>query len=180
MLDRKIIIKPLLNLEFEKQYMQNGPIIMKPDSVIVSGPQVMMDTLRWVYTKELKKKRVNDTLTVELELVPVNSLSFPISMVSVTVPVEKYTEMNISVPIETINAPDGLRVRTFPGSINVFYWVGVSSYDKMTPFMFRAVIDYNNLISSSSNKIKVDLVKTPNNIQNIRFSPKSVEYLIEK
>jgi hypothetical protein len=158
--DRKFPVKPLLNLEFEKQYMQNGPFILKPDSVIASGPQVMLDTLRCLFTKELKRKHVKDTLTEDLELEPIDRLSFPISKVSVTVPVEKYTELNISVPIEAINVPDGMRVRTFPGSINVSCWVGVSSYDKMTPFMFR--------------------VKTPPNIQNIRFSPKSIEYLIEK
>ena len=178
--EKKVPVTASLELQFEKQYMQNGLVIVQPDSVIVSGPLVLMDTLKCMYTQEIKNKHLKDTLKTEVELLPVKMLSSHTTKVSLTVPVVKYTEMNISIPIETINAPDGLRVRTFPSAVNVSCWVGLSSYDKVTPYMFRAIIDYNSLISNSQNKAKIDLVKTPSNAQNIRFYPKSVEYIIEK
>lgn len=178
--ERKVAVKANLNLEFEKQYMQSSSAKVKPDSILASGPLVMMDTLKCIYTQEIKKKHVKDSLKAELELVPMNKIATAVTKVSVVVPVEKYTELNLSIPIETINVPEGLRVRTFPGAINVSCWVGVSSYDKMAPYLFRATIDYNTIISNSPSKIKVDLVKTPQHIQNVRYSPKSVDYLIEK
>lgn len=178
--DKKVPVKPLLNLQFEKQYMQNGDMVVLPDSVIVSGPQVMIDTLTFMYTSELKKKHLKDTLRSNIELPIVNRLTCQVKEVSVIVPVVKYTEMNIAVPIETINVPEGMRVRLFPGTINVSCWISISSYDKVTPYMFRAITDYNSLINNSQSKAKIELVRTPSNAQNIRFYPKSVEYIIEK
>jgi hypothetical protein len=178
--DKKVPVRLSLNTQFEKQYMQNGLVVLKPDSVIVSGPQSMIDTLVCVYTKELKSKHLKDTLRTEIELASINKLACPTTKVSIVIPIEKYTELDISVPVETINTPDGLRVRTFPGAITVSCWIGISSYDKMTPYMFRAIVDYNALIANSQNKVKIDLVKSPPNAQNVRFYPKSVEYIIEK
>jgi hypothetical protein len=178
--EKKVPVRPSLNLQFEKQFMQNGSAIIAPDSVIVSGPQVLMDTLAFVLTKELQIKHLKDTSRIEAELLISNKLNCPTSKISLTIPVEKYTELDIPIQIESINVPDGLRVRMFPATVKVFCWVGVSSYDKMTPYMFRAIVDYNSLISNSQSKVKIELVKTPPNAQNIRFYPKSVEYIIEK
>jgi hypothetical protein len=179
-IEKKVLVKPSLSLQFEKQYMQNGHILVRPDSVVVSGPQALIDTLSGVYTKEFKTKNLKDTLKQELELRPVKRMALKTSQVFVTVPVEKFTEFSLSVPIEASNVPDGLKIRTFPSAITVSCIVGLSAYDKMSPYMFRAVVDYSNLIGNSQNKVKVDLVKGPTNAQNIRFYPKSVEYIIEK
>jgi len=178
--EKKIPVKPSLILKFEKQYMQNGHFLIQPDSVIVSGPQVMIDTLQFICTKEFKTKSLKDTLKQELELIPLKMMTCQISKVTVTVPVEKFTEFELAIPIETRNVPDGLRIRTFPSTITVSCLVGLSSYDKMTPYMFRAIVDYNSVIDNHQSKAKVDLVKTAINTQNIRFFPKSVEYIIEK
>jgi hypothetical protein len=179
-IEKKVAVRPALTLQFEKQYMQNGHISVRPDSVIVSGPQVMIDTITGIYTKDIKTRNLKDTLKQELELNPFKRITCNTSKVSVMVPVEKFTELSLSIPIETSNAPDGLKIRTFPSSVSVSCIVGLSAYDKMSPYMFRAVVDYNNLIVNHPSKVKVDLVKSPLNAQNIRFYPKSVEYIIEK
>ncbi len=178
--EKRIAVKAAIDLQFEKQYMQNGPIIIRPDTVVVSGPQVVMDTLRYILTKRLKTKNLKDTFRHEIELVPFSRLLCKVPVVSVMVPIEKYTELELSIPVEASNTPDELRVRTFPGAVNVSCWVGVSSYDKMTPYMFRAVVDYDAIIENPQSKAKIDLVRIPSNAQNIRFYPKSVEYIIEK
>jgi hypothetical protein len=178
--EKKVMVKPFLNLRFEKQFIQTGNAIMKPDSVVVSGPKNMVDTLKFLYTQEIKAKRLKDTLTSEVELLPLSKFVYRPSKVLVTIPIEKYTEMELSIPVETDNTPEGLRVRTFPGFITVSCWVGISGYDKMTPYMFRAVVNYNMLSENQQNKAKIELVKFPSNAQNVRFYPKSVEYIIEK
>jgi hypothetical protein len=178
--DKKIRVKPRINLQLKKQYMIIGDIKIKPDSIIASGPQSMIDTLQYVYTEEMKNKDVEDSLVKELSLVPIKRFLFQTQKVLVIVPVEKYTEMLFNVPIEAENAPFGLDIKTFPGTITLSCRVGISAYDKLTPYMFRATVDYNALTSNPQSKLKVNLVKIPSNVQNVRFYPKSVDYLIEK
>jgi hypothetical protein len=178
--EKKVAVKPMLNLLFEKQYLSFENIKVKPDSIVVSGPEIMVDTLNFVYTKELKLKNVKDSVVKELELLPIKKFSFQTDKVMVTVPVEKYTEKVLNLPIEADNVPETYDIKTFPGSIKLSCWVGISNYDKLAPFMFRVTVDYNTLSTNSQSKLKVNLVKFPHNIQNIKFNPKSVDYIIEK
>lgn len=179
-IEKKIPVKPSLNFQYAKQYIQRGKAIVSPDCILVSGPQIYIDTLKFLSTREIKETNVKDSILREVDLIPINKLSFSKSKVWVLVPVEKYTELTLNIPIEAINAPEGLNVKTFPATITLSCWVGLADYDKMTTSMFRATIDYNSLISNTSGKIRVTLTRKPSNAKNIRFYPRNVECLIEK
>jgi hypothetical protein len=97
----------------------------------------------------------------------------------VIVPVEKFTEKTLTIPIKALNLPGDLLLRTFPGFITVSTMVSVSDYNKVTPDLFRAVVDYNDVLSGSG-KLKVNLVQSPAFIVNTKYLPKSVEFIIEK
>jgi hypothetical protein len=178
--EKKVPVQLVSKLDFAKQFMQNGKILIRPDSVVVSGPQVVTDTLKSILTNELDIKGIKDTVTKEISLSSVSKISFTTKTVFVTVPAVKYTEMVLNIPIEVENVPDSLRIKTFPTYISLSCWVGLADYDKMTPFLFRATVDYHVLKNNSSNKVKVNLTKIPAMVNNITYRPKSVEYIIEK
>jgi hypothetical protein len=178
--EKKVPVVPALNLQFETQYLQHGKLMVMPDSIVASGPQVMIDSLQFVNTRLVTIKDIKDTLIKEVELQPLKNITYSKPKVWFVLPVEKYTEMALSIPIEGENVPDGYRVKTFPGYITLSCWVGIADYDKITPFMFRATVDYNALIGNPRNKAKIKLVKAPASVQNVRFNPKSTEYIIEK
>lgn len=178
--DKKLPVQLVSKLDFAKQFMLNGKIIIHPDSIIVSGPQVMIDTLKVISTNELYVKGIKDTITKEIGLFPISKISFDTKNVSVTIPAVKYTEMVLNIPIESVNVPDSLKLKTFPAFISLSCWVSLSDYDKMTPFMFRASVDYKILKNNPSNKVKINLTKIPTMVNNITYHPKSVEFIIEK
>ena len=179
-LEKKVPVKPKLNLQFAKQFMQ-GMLLIKPDSILISGPNTIIDTISYIETVELKKKKANDTIIQTLDLIPINKIKFQPEKVTVVIPVIKYTEITFDIPIEAENVPDSLFLRTFPASVRLSCWVGLSEYDKMSPFLFRVVVDYKSINDvQQHNKLKIDLIKVPNNVSNITFYPKRVEYLIEK
>jgi len=179
-LEKKVPVKLKLNLHFEKQYMQ-GHELLKPDSVLISGPNSIIDTMSYVETRELKKKKVNDTIIQSLEILKINKITCQPNKITAIIPVIKYTEITFSIPIEADNVPDSLYLRTFPSNISLSCWVGLSDYDKMSPFLFRAVVDYNTINNNQQHsKLKINLIKIPANVNNITFYPKSAEYLIEK
>lgn len=179
-IDRKVAVKPQLIIEFSDQYMLSGKIQVIPDSIIVSGPKVIIDTLSFIYTKKLQLKDISDTIFQPIELEPLDKFIFPRKSVKVYVPVEKFTEVVYSVPVEPENVPAGFEVKTFPASITVSFNVTLSVFDQMTPYMFRAAVDYKAIVDGSPQKLKVNLVKYPSAVTNVKFYPKSVEYLVEK
>ena len=177
---KNVPIRLDLDLEFERQYMKVGKIKIIPDSVRVSGPGNVIDTLAFISTIYKKVTGIKRNVTMDLDLKPTDRVEYSIQGVIATIPVEKFTEESIKIPIEVKNIPDGLFLRTFPTNVEVTYRVGLSDYKKVNEHMFSAVLDYSAKESSIGNKLEVQLVKAPEYVQVTSFSPKSVEYIIEK
>ncbi len=58
--------------------------------------------------------------------------------------------------------------------------VVLSKYFTLTPAMFKAEVDYTQISSSLSKKLKVKLVTVPSFVNLVDYSPKYVEYIIEE
>jgi YbbR-like protein len=177
---KKVPVMLNINLQFERQYMQVGKIKITPDSVTVSGPDKIIDTLKFISTKPEELSGLRKNITLDLDLVPSNMLEYSVREVVVNIPVEKFTEESVGVPIEVINIPDSLFLRPFPANVEITYRVGLSDYKKVNEHMFAVVLDYSQKGSSIGNKLEVQLIKVPEYVQVTNFTPKSVEYIIEK
>ena len=169
-----------LHLEFEKQFMQVGSFIIEPDSVRIYGPETIIDIIDQVHTEKSSKNNVNESFEKELELQRINKVDMDPAEVWLQVPVEKFTEASLKVPIEVINLPDSLVLRAFPSQITISFQVGLSAYETLNEHFFRAVIDYAEAGNMLGNKLPVRLDRMPDYIQSVNFTPKMVEYILEK
>ena len=177
---KKVPIRPNLSLEYEKQFMQGGDMIIQPDSVIISGPSIILDTLNYIRTELYKMIKINKPFTINLDLEESPNLRYFPKATTIAVPVEKYTETTLSVPIKAINVPDSMFLKTFPSNIKLNLLVSLQNYNKLSPDLFDVVVDYNNTFSNINNKIKVRIDKQPYFVKIIGFSPINVEYIIER
>jgi hypothetical protein len=177
---KKVPVKLDLDLEFERQYMQVGKLEVIPDSITISGPDKIIDTINFIISKHENITGLKKNVTIDLDLLLPDKLESSTMEVSVNIPVDKFTEGSVKVPIEVINIPDSLFLRAFPANVEIKYRVGLNDYKKVNEHMFMAVLDYSAKESSIGNKLDVQLVKVPEFVQVTNFSPKSVEYIIEK
>lgn len=178
----KVPVSPIFNFEYEKQYMPKGHARLEPDSVYVAGPASLVDTLTTVYTRLLTLKNISDTVSATLTLVTHPRLLYSFTETEAILPVERYTEATVTVPITVINIPESFNVRIFPAQITIQCKVGVSDFEKLTPSLFTAQIDYATLANNVGNSLRarVTLTQTPWWIADVSFSPSIVEYLIER
>lgn len=168
-------------ISFEKQYLQAGPVIVQPDSVEVSGPRDIIDTMRYVSTRQLVFDDLSDTVSTSVQLILPNQVEASERRVSVTVPVQPFSEMNLRVPLKINGLPDSLRIKTFPSEIQVSFRVGISEYEDIDKSQFRAVVDVAPVLSDDRpERLKVRLDRVPPNIESLSFSPIFVEYILEK
>ena len=182
MVQKEVLVKSTIDLQYEKQFLPKGNLRLEPSTVTVSGPSAIVDTMKFVYTKAGKYKKLKDTLKASVALQPVDMLKYSEKEVTLIQPVEKHTEATLNVPIEAINLPEGLVMKTFPGTVMVNCMVAISEYEKLQAYQFRAVVDYNAIADIRENqaKIKVNLVKSPDYVSDVRFHPKNVEFIVEK
>ena len=98
---KKIALKPNLDLEFHIGYDLLNEIKITPDSVLVSGPENQIDTLRFLNLKELSLIDVkNDfTNTVDIEIPSsLSGLKLRLKKASISGEVDKFTEGSLTVP----------------------------------------------------------------------------------
>jgi hypothetical protein len=69
---------------------------------------------------------------------------------------------------------------SFPSSVKVTFFVGLSAYSKISEKDFAISVDRASLMRSEKISQKVVLTKRPVNVCNIRIQPETVDCLIEK
>lgn len=177
---KKVPVEPSLEISFEKQYMQVGPYLVEPDSVTISGPEMIIDSIEMVATVPVTMSNVNRSFDMELEMQPLNKIEYDPLEVWIQVPIEKFTETSVKVRIEVINMPESLLLRPFPPAVTVSCQVGLSAYETLNEHLFRAVVDYAEVGNMLGNKLQVQIIKMPAYIRSVNFTPKSVEYIVER
>jgi hypothetical protein len=164
---------------FARQYMLNGNLSFIPDSIIVSGPYNIIDTLKNVYTEPLSLNNLNDSLERSCALKKIDQVTFSRKKVRLLIPVDKYTEQSYLINIKHLNVPDSIVIKTFPSSVRITYTITLSYYNKLEPGMLEPYVDYNNIESGMSSKLKVMLDNVPDFVHSLTLYPSSVEFLIE-
>ncbi len=178
---RKMKVQLNLNYSFENQYMLAGKVSFSPDSVTVQGPPSLIDTLSCINTRWLTVDNLNETKHTFVEFSNINYVKFvKVKGVKVTIPVEKYTEGTMSVPIEIIGCPRNKKLIPFPSEVKVSYLVGLERYNSIKASDFKAIVYYNEVKEDDKNaKLKVTMIQQPVNVNVTRFYPSNVEYIIE-
>jgi len=177
---RKVPVKPDIKINLQKQFMINGNIITDPDSVEISGPRKIIDTILFVETAFHEFNQVKEKFSRNLEIKPIPKIGISHKKTEITVPVEQYTEEVIDVGIRIINKPDTADVRLFPDMVSVQFNIALSDYNKMKEIPLDAVVDMKDLDVRKVDRLKVEMHNLPPFIANVRFNPIQVEYIIEK
>jgi len=176
---RMLKIKPGLTFEMDRQFTTKEGIILEPDSVEVTGPDVVLDTLQYVSTVKSDLGLLTKDYSDKVKLMKLNGLEYSVSRVSCLIELEKYTEVQISIPVEVINLPDSLSLQTFPSRVKFTCNVGLSKYDRMDRNLFRAVVDYSS-INEKTRGLDVAIQNVPVYLLSYEYYPKSVEFLISR
>ena len=93
--------------------------------------------------------------------------------------VEQFTEKSFFVKILQRNAPDSIRI--FPDRIKIYCLVGLSKYEEVEESGFRVEVDLKDAKPGvENNAVPILLTKSPDFVNNVRFSPKSAEYIFIK
>jgi hypothetical protein len=179
-ISRKVPVKSALSFELGQQLILKNKLMIAPDSIIVSGPDYIIDTLSFVYTQVKNLGVLKKSIDRTIGLQKLDHVLFDTDEVEVRFDMEKFTEKILRVPVEVINLPDSINLKLFPHLIDVSCQVGLSNFEKLEPFMFKAIIDYTQIESDQTDKLIVNLQIKPDFVKSINYFPKAVEYLIEK
>lgn len=179
--EKKLPVFSRIEVEFAAGYSATDTLQLQPDSVRVSGPDVLLDTLTRLYTEKLELKKVKEDVvgTIRIDTIGYKNLTVYKPQLNYSMNIEKFTEGSVQVPIELINVPDNLNVVIFPKETLLFYKVTLNDYNKVKASDFRVVADFSKLQERQDFLIP-QVVKKPAFTSNVRINEKRIQFIIKK
>ena len=104
-------------------------------------------------------------------------MQYNISEAEANIQAEQFTEKSMFIPIVVKNAPQKLKI--FPNKIKLDCTVALSRYAELNANNFVVEVDLR-FSSGKGNTLPIILSKQSPFARNIKFSPKSAEFYIEK
>lgn len=178
-IQKKVPVRLLANVSPGRQRILSGKISFQPDSVTIFGAGSIVDTIRAVYTNYQDFKNLQDTLRRNIGLKEIEGVDLASKRVNIEIPVEMFTEKVLDIPVTSINLPDSLRLRSFPGIVKVSFFVGVSKFSKVGEDDFRVFVDFKTLKEKVSGNVPLSYDTEQKWISNIKVSPEKIDYLLE-
>ncbi|MCC8144728.1 MAG: YbbR-like domain-containing protein [Tannerellaceae bacterium] len=167
-------------IDIERGYQQAGNITFEPATVSVYAGASTLDTLTAIKTNFIEIKKGNKTITRAVQLQKLPGTSLEPEYVTVTVPIEEFTEKIIEIPVVCNNLSWGYTLRTFPPLVKVVCNVPLSRFKELSAEDFSIEISFYDLEQNISGTIPVKLTKKPEWIQNITLVPDRIEFLLEQ
>ncbi|MDX2000910.1 MAG: hypothetical protein SFW35_00630 [Chitinophagales bacterium] len=176
---KTVPIRLLWDIAFQKQYGMKDSIIISPDSVKLTGPKSLLDTIHSWPTKKLKMKDVKSDMDGQIDLAKgPEVIDLNAKKVNYHAAIEEYTEQTVEVEVRLTNLPNNMDITTYPKKVAVTFQVPLSSYQTVSDDAFEVVANFTNVDLSAQQKVYVELNKAPANVKNVSLSPTAVEYII--
>ena len=179
---KKVPIELDAEIQFKLGFNFVEDLILNPDSVTVSGPESIIDTIHKIVTNRVVLKEVSKNIlhSVKLSDFRNNNITLAIDEVMLNAEVDKFTENTLIIPFEVINISEDLKITTFPKEIKIIYKVGLTNFSKITSENIKVVCDFEQSQKHNLNYLIPSLLEQSSLISSVRFVPSKIEFLIEK
>lgn len=179
---KKVPIVTIEEIKYAVGYNLREGIKLNPDSVEVSGPEESISKVEFVNTEEIQLNNVSDSVQLKVMLKTPDvgeHTRLSIKEVEAIIPVEKYTEKQLHLPLTVLTKRKGVKVKTYPNEVKAILIVPLSKYEAIDADMLSARVTFDKE-SSNRRKLKVELSALPAYARLLRLEPESVEFIIKK
>lgn len=175
---RRVPIRLRARLTFAPEHQLRRPVGLSPDSVAVTGPVSLLDSIAYWPTDSLVMTSLKSSLKTDVSLKkPPREISLDPRSVQAIISTEQFTQKSLFVPLTVKNAPDSIQV--FPRQIAVTCVLGLSQYEKVNRDAFQFAIDLADVdLQSENNSVLIEMLERPDSVRNIQFTPKAAKYFI--
>lgn len=180
-ISKLVPVKLNILLGFAKQFQLSDSIKIIPEKVMIYGSSDAINKIDHLNTDYVVLNDLDRTVVKTLGFTENGrGLGFSSDSVKVTIPVDRFTEGKMDVPVEVINLPAGIELKLFPDKVSVRYLVGINDLGKVVPSMFRVVIDHSKISEVQGSKLKAEIIRSPDFIHSASLDPGKIEFIIRK
>lgn len=167
------------DIHMEAGFQLSGDIQINPQKINAYATAAILDTLTSVKTAFTEVKKANKNITRTVQLIKVDGVNFDPENVSITIPIEEYTEKTLEILVSCSHIPPHYTVRMFPAVVKVTCSVPLSRFKGLSEDMFSIHIPFEDLEQNVSGTLPVKLTKKPDWVHTATLLPDKVEFILE-
>ena len=174
---KSVPIKLNTDFSFAPQYLQFDTTSIKPSTVTVFGTHKMVDSVQFAQPEVAKVHNMSTSMVRFVHLnanMQKNQPYFIPSLVQVTIPVQKFTEVSVEISIILPDQIPGHTIKIFPEKASVSCIVSMKDYKRLDSRLFTV----SAVLMKSDNLFHLMVTKAPNFVRNVKVTPDKVEYLL--
>lgn len=186
----------VIELDYEQQVTKRLPVVappmelapgytaidisFQPDSIEVLGPERELNELEYIQAVYLSNNKIQKSFTSKVNIAQLGEeFVLESNQVEMIVNVDRFSEEAFSLPVVLKNAPLNQVFKFFPSKLTFTFSAALQDLKNITPNDFVIGVDYNKL-NPQDNQALLEVFAAPEGIKNMRWEPKTVEYLIRE
>lgn len=178
---KKVPVKLDYNLTFKKNYGISGPPKLNPSYVTVNGAAEDLRRITYWPTTTLTQQNVSTDLSLKGAFAPAkaNNIDIYPQSVKVEIPVDRFTEKVIEVPLKVLNGK-GKDVKLLPEKVKITILTALSNYPLLDRDSLMATVDLAGWSERGYMQLPVVLKKFPKFCIHVKTEPQVVDFFIRK
>ena len=174
----RVPVAAVLDLSFRPQYMQVGEVRLEPDSVLVYGDVKELQKLTQVGTGSISFRNVDKSLQGYVPVEPVSGLRIDCEKVYYDIPVDRYVETTLTVPVTATHVPAGRTLMILPSQVELTFRASFRPRGgRITADDLSLVVDWRDYVKAGSTRVIPQLV-TKRDIYSWRMKPEMLECIL--
>lgn len=182
---KELPVKPIIEMNFDQNYFLDGVVEVAPPTISITGPANEVNGILELMTLKIELDDLTSDFSKTVFVVKPDSMfntRFSEDKVSISGKVSKFSEKIIEVPIQVLNLPENMSIRTFPDEIKVLCKAKMSDLKNLSAADFTVIADYQEVDNENtkSNMLSLSLQKVPQSVFRASLLEKRVEYILRK
>lgn len=172
-----------LKIDLAQNHMLQEDVVLEPSQVVLSGSKEEIDAVSSIKTEVEELSGVSSNFNKKISLIlpeELKNVKFSNKSVSVSGRVFKFSEKVIELPVEVINLPKDLEIKTFPNKVLVLCKASIAALKDLKQTDFRLVADYNTVKNENRNTMILELIKQPKQVYGIRLKTTEVDFVVKR
>ena len=183
LISKKVPLIPNLEIDYHIGYDLLDAEVIRPDSILISGPEAYVDKIDKIHLELLKLDDVKSDFSQKVKILrPENSNNLKVASEFATISgrVEKFTEGVFEIPYKVLNLPEGVDVTSLHKTVKVYFVVGLSDFNKIDKNFFQVVCDYTLSKENNLDYLVPKVIVKPAFIKSFKVVPNKIDFLIQK
>ena len=175
---RKVPVHPVTYVTYQPQYINDGLMSIKPDTVVIYGEKFLLDNVERVNTYPIKHYDINSNVQGNVKLERIQGVRIAPSSVSYSMDVTRYVEIRRSLPVKVVDQPAGKRVHVYPATVDVALKCRFPMLSDPVESL-EAIADFESYRRSLSGTCPIELDNLSKEVISYDISPVAVEFVVE-